>query len=217
MTKNLCSLIAATLSLATLASGGAAWADDSQGQGTFVKGTLAVQFVSGTSCASGDRACTTCVQNNNGVFVDAQGIAETTVGPLFAKVLKCATPPGNPPYGGYAGTLTLSLTPPVCSSPCSPTTPPSAAVLPEDVLTLTYSGKNDDLGDFYGFGPFDGTFTVENGSGKFQGAQGKLTFIAQSGPGLNGSEFGTTPSTSPFSMTGTAFYLFQGTIQGISQ
>ena len=212
----------AALSLASLTSGGAAWAADSQGQGTFVKGTLAVQFVTtGTSCASGDSACTSCL-SLGGVFVDAQGLADTTVGPLFAKVLKCATPPGNtafggPTYGGYSGTLTLSISPPVCLSPCSPTTPPSTAVLPEDALTLTYSGKNDDLGDFYGFGPFEGTFTVESGGGKFQGAKGQLTFIAQSGPGLNGSESGTTTSTSPFNTTGTAFYLFEGTLRGISQ
>ena len=85
-------------------------ADD---QGAF-QGTLTVQFTGSQQCNSGDSTCSQCVQS--GVFVEAQGIAQTTLGPLFAKVLKCFYP-NNSPYGTYAGTMTLSLTPPV--------TPPS--------------------------------------------------------------------------------------------
>lgn len=78
----------AALSLASLVSGGAAWAADSQGQGTFIKGTLSVLAVVGRSCAPGDQACNKCVsQDPNNLFVEAQGIAETTLGPLFAQVL----------------------------------------------------------------------------------------------------------------------------------
>lgn len=175
-------------------------------QGAFA-GTLTVVFTASQQCASGDSVCSSCVQTGN-LSVEAQGIAETTLGPLFAKVLKCFNPSfaTQAPYGSYAGTLTLSLTPPV--------TPPSLIAPPKDVLTLTYAGKNDDAGDFYGFQPFSGKLTVESGTGKFHGAQGTVTFIAQSGPSLVGAEFGAT--TSPFGVTGNAFYLLQGTInQGV--
>ena len=178
-------------------------ADD---KGAF-QGTLTVQFTGSQQCASGDSTCTQCVQSGS-LYVEAQGLAQTTLGPLFAKVLKCANPNAAPdaPYGTYAGTLTLSVAPPV--------TPPSVIAPPEDVLTLTYTGRNDDGGDFYGFEPFSGKLTVESGTGKFQGAQGTLTFIAAGGPTVAATEFGAT--TSPFGATGNAFYLFQGTIQGVS-
>jgi hypothetical protein len=146
-----------------------------------------------------------CVQTGS-FFVEAQGIAQTTSGPLFAKVLKCFNP-NSSKFGGYAGTLTLSVTPPV--------TPPSVIPPPKDVLTLTYSGRNDDAGDFYGFGPFSGELTVESGAGKFQGAQGTITFTASSGPSVAAAEFGAAPS--PFVWTGNAFYLLQGTINQGSQ
>jgi hypothetical protein len=68
----------------------------------------------------------------------------------------------------------------------------------------------------YGFGPFSGKLTVESGAGKFQGAQGTITFTASSGPSVVAAEFGVAPS--PFAWTGNAFYLLQGTIdQGASQ
>ena len=74
------------------------------------------------------------------------------------------------PLGTYAGTMTLSLTPPVDSSEC--------ACAPTDVLTLTYYGRNDDGGDFYGFQPFSGKLTVESGVGKFQGARDRRLYRA---------------------------------------
>jgi hypothetical protein len=83
--------------------------------------------------------------------------------------------------------------------------PPPSAGSPKDYLTLAYSGQNNDPGDFYGFQPFSGKLVVQGGKGKFQGAQGVLTFIAQSGPA-----FAVTGS--PFSFTGNAFYSLQGTI-----
>jgi hypothetical protein len=111
-------------------------------------------------------------------------------------------------FGGYAGTLTLSVTPPV--------TQPSLIPPPKDILTLTYSGRNTDGGDFYGFEPFNGKLTVESGAGKFQGAQGTITFIAQGGPGFGATEFGAAPGN-PFAWTGNAFYSLQGTINQGSQ
>src|SRR5262249_1219960 len=80
------------------------------------EGTLTVQAVVSQQCASGVLASSQCVAPPvNGLFVDAQGIAETTLGPLFAKVLKCFNPnsTAQAPYGTYAGTLTLNSTPPV--------------------------------------------------------------------------------------------------------
>jgi hypothetical protein len=174
-------------------------ADD---QGAF-QGTLTVQFTGSQQCAPDDSTCTQCVSQTGSFFVEAQGIAQTTLGPLFAKVLKCSNP-NITKFGGYAGTLTLSAT------------PPSVIAAPKDVLTLTYAGKNDDAGDFYGFGPFSGKLTVENGAGKFQGAQGTIAFIAAGGPSVAAAEFGATPN--PFAFTGNAFYLLHGTIsQGGSQ
>ena len=169
--------------------------------------TLTVQFMvafTPEQCAVGDTTCSTCTQAGGG-FVDAQGLAETTMGPLFAKVLKCSS--GSPaPYGGYVGTLTLSTTPPVTSTSSFPSILPA----PKDVLTFTYVGKNTDNGDTYGFEPFIGTLTVDSGTGTFQGTQGKLTFIAQGGPPLVAAEAGVTPS--PFSASGMAFYHIEGTL-----
>jgi hypothetical protein len=117
-------------------------------QGSF-KGTLTVQFTvtnnqTTQQCASGDTNCSRCVQDS-GFYVEAQGLADTSLGPLFAKVLKCFSPLSTPkyPYGTYLGTMTLSTTPPV--------TLPSLNPSPKDILTLVYSGHNDDGGDFYGF------------------------------------------------------------------
>jgi hypothetical protein len=139
-------------------------------------------------CASGDTNCTACVGNSS-FYVEAQGIADTSLGPLFAEVLKCFDP-NEPPYGTYAGTLT------------------TAAPNGKDSLTWAYSGKNDNGGDFYGFGPFSGTLTITGGTGKFKGAHGSATFTAASGPSITAAAYPGLPS--PFSMVGMAFYSVQG-------
>jgi len=129
---------------------------------------LTVQFTgSNEQCAADSTTCSSCLRSG-GLFIEAQGLAETTMGPLFAKVLKCFDPNATTqaPYGSYAGTLTLSTTPPVSQ--------PTILPAPKDVLTLTYVGKNTDGGDFYGFEPVTGTLTVDSGTGKFQGTQGHL-------------------------------------------
>ncbi len=87
----------------------------------------------------------------------AQGIANTSRGPLFVEVLKCFNPAGGS-FGTYAGTLT--------------TTAPNG----KDSLTWAYSGKNDNGGDFYTFGPFSGTLTITGGTGKFVNAHGSARF-----------------------------------------
>jgi hypothetical protein len=151
--------------------------------GTPFKATLPVQFVASQICAPGDASCSACV-DQNGFYVEAQGLADTSLGPLFAQVLKCFYP-NEPPFGTYAGTLT--------------TTSPNG----KDSLTWAYSGKNDNGGDFYGFQPFSGTLTIRGGTGKFVGAHGSATFTAAGPPTL-------IAGPSPIQLAGTAFYYVQG-------
>ena len=151
--------------------------------GTPFKATLPVQFVASQICAPGDASCSACV-DQNGFYVEAQGLADTSLGPLFAQVLKCFYP-NEPPFGTYAGTLT--------------TTSPNG----KDSLTWAYSGKNDNGGDFYGFQPFSGTLTITGGTGKFARAHGSATFTAAGPPAL-------IAGPSPIQLAGTAFYYVQG-------
>lgn len=151
--------------------------------GTPLKGTLTVQFIGSQICAAGDASCSACV-NQNGVYVEAQGLADTSLGPLFAQVLKCFYP-NEPPSGTYAGTLT--------------TTSPNG----KDSVTWAYTGKNDNAGDFYGFQPFSGTLTVTGGTGKFAGMHGSASFTAAGPPGW-------AAGPSPIQLAGTAFYYIQG-------
>ena len=158
-----------------------------QNGATLLKATLTVQFIATQICAPGDASCAACI-NQNGYYVEAQGIADTSMGPLFVQVLKCFSP-YDPPFGTYAGTLT--------------TTAPNG----KDSLTWAYSGKNvDNAGDFYGFGPFSGTLTVTAGTGKFAGARGSASITAASGPTL-------TAGPSPIQFAGTAFYYLQGRLE----
>jgi hypothetical protein len=163
-------------------------------EGVPFRGTLSVQFTGSQVCASGDTNCTTCVGvGNSSFYVEAQGIANTSLGPLFVGVLKCFNPVGGPQhFGTYAGILT--------------TTAPNG----KDSLTWAYSGKNDNGGDFYTFGPFSGTLTITSGTGKFVNAHGSATFIAASGPSFTATAFPGPPS--PFSMAGMAFYFVEGTV-----
>ena len=96
--------------------------------------------------------CSSCI-GNSGLYIEAQGISDTSLGPLFVEVRKCFNPSGGL-FGTYAGTLT--------------TTAPNG----KDSLTWAYSGQNDNAGDFYGFGPFSGKLTITGGTGKFQDARG---------------------------------------------
>jgi hypothetical protein len=155
-------------------------------EGTQLKATLPVQFIASQLCALGDASCIACT-NQGGFFVEAQGIADTSLGPLFAQVLKCFNP-NDGPFGTYSGTLT--------------TTAPNG----KDSLTWAYSGKNDNGGDFYGFQPFSGTLTITSGTGKFVGAHGSASFTAAGPPTL-------TAGPSPIQLAGTAFYYVQGQLE----
>jgi hypothetical protein len=155
-------------------------------EGTPFKATLPVQFIASQICAPGDASCLACT-GLGGFFVEAQGLADSSLGPLFAQVLKCFNPNGAP-FGTYAGTLT--------------TTAPNG----KDALTWAYSGKNDNAGDFYGFQPFSGTLTITSGTGKFAGARGSASFTAAGPPTF-------TAGPSPIQLAGTAFYYVQGRLQ----
>ena len=155
-------------------------------EGTRFKATLPVQFIASQICATGDASCVACT-SQNGLYVEAQGIADSSLGPLFAQVLKCFYP-SDPPFGTYAGTLT--------------TTAPNG----KDSLTWAYSGKNDNGGDFYGFQPFSGTLAITGGTGKFMGAHGSASFTAAGPPAF-------TAGPSPIQLAGTAFYYVQGQLE----
>jgi hypothetical protein len=156
--------------------------------GTPFKATLPVQFIGSQICALGDASCLACTNPpQNGLYVEAQGLADSSLGPLFAQVLKCFYP-NNPPFGTYAGTLT--------------TTAPNG----KDSLTWAYAGKNDNGGDFYGFGPFSGTLTITGGTGKFAGAHGSASFTAAGPPTL-------TAGPNPVQFAGTAFYYVTGQLE----
>ena len=182
------SLLIALAGMAVVLRPRAARADE----GVPFRGTLSVQFTGSQMCASGDTNCTTCVGNSS-FYVEAQGIANTSLGPLFVEVLKCFNPVGGlQHFGTYAGTLT--------------TTAPNG----KDSLTWAYSGKNDNGGDFYTFGPFSGTLTITRGTGKFANAHGNAAFTAASGPSFTATAFPGPPS--PFSLAGMAFYSVEGTV-----
>jgi hypothetical protein len=155
-------------------------------EGVPFSGTFTVQFVASQICAPGDMNCAACTTSNS-FYVEAQGIGNTSLGTLFVEVLKCFDPNGFGGLGSYAGTLT--------------TTAPNG----KDSVTWAYSGQNTTLADFYGFGPFDGTLTITGGTGKFEGAHGRASFTAASGPTF-------TAGPSPIQYAGTAFYSVQGTI-----
>ena len=155
-------------------------------EGIPFKATLSVQFIASQICAPGDPSCLACT-GLGGFFVEAQGLADSSLGPLFAQVLKCFNPNGAP-FGTYAGTLT--------------TTAPNG----KDALTWAYSGRNDNAGDFYGFQPFSGTLTITSGMGKFAGAHGSASFTAAGPPTF-------TAGPSPIQFAGTAFYYVTGQLE----
>jgi hypothetical protein len=152
------------------------------------KGTLTVQVVlipTIAGCGPSDVSCITCVGNSS-IYVDAQGIGDSSMGAMFGEILKCFNPTAGS-FGTYAGTLT--------------TTAPNR----KDSLTWAYSGQNDNAGDFYGFGPFSGALTVTGGTGKFDGASGSATFTAVGGP--------ASPGPNANSLVSMAFYLVHGSLE----
>ena len=160
-----------------------AWANDVVvlGGGFTVQAELITAI---TTCAPGDTNCNACL-NNSGIYVEAQGIGETSLGRLFVEILKCFNPAGGS-FGTYAGTFKLT------------------AANGKDSVPGTYSGQNDNAGDAYGFGPFSGQWTITGGTGKFEGAKGIASFTAVAGP--------LTAGPSPNSLVLMAFYSVQGNL-----
>jgi hypothetical protein len=158
------------------------------------KGAFTVQFEGLTlpsTCAPGDTPCSTCI-NSGGIYIEAQGIGDTSQGTLFIQVLKCFNTSVG--FGTYAGIFTM--------------TAPNR----KDSVTGTYSGQNDNAGDFYGFGPFSGDLKITGGTGKFAHAEGTVHFTAASGPITTAGAFGPTGPISG-SVMGMAFYAVQGTLE----
>jgi hypothetical protein len=154
-------------------------------KGVPLRGAFTVQaelITAITTCAPGDTNCSACL-NNSGIYVEAQGIGDTSLGTVFLKILKCFNPAGGS-FGTYAGTFTM--------------TAPNG----KDSITGSYLGQNDNAGDAYGFGPFSGQWTITAGTGKFEGANGSASFTAVAGP--------ITAGPSSNSNMLTAFYSVQG-------
>lgn len=133
--------------------------------------------------------CAPCI-NSGGYYVEAQGIGHTSQGPMSIEVLKCYNPAAGQ-YGSYAGVFQMTARDGTGS------------------VSGTYSGQNYDYGsngDPLGFGPFRGTLTVTEGTGKFAGDKGSFGFTALSGPG--------SPGPTPNSVVGNAFYSVEGDLEG---
>ena len=166
-----------------------------------ITGNFTVEFEALGTCPSPDPSglpalpsmlkyppCAPCI-SDGGYYVEAQGIGHTSQGKMFIEVLKCYKP-GEGKYGSYAGFFQM--------------TAPEGT----DSVVGTYSGQNSDYGpngDSLGFGPFRGTLTVKEGTGKFDGAKGNFSFTALSGPG--------SPGPTPNSVVGSAFYSVEGQLE----
>jgi len=169
-----------------------------------ITGNFTVEFEGLATCPSPDPGgqpalpsmlrypeCAPCI-NAGGYYIEAQGIGNTSQGTMTIEVLKCYNPAGGTGgLGSYEGYFQMSA--------------PNGT----DSVTGTYSGQNYDYGangDALGFGPFRGTLTVTEGTGKFRGATGSVGFTALSGPG--------SPGPTPNSVVGNAFYSVQGGVTG---
>jgi hypothetical protein len=147
-------------------------------EGVPLKGNFAVTFTfvqSASNCGTGDN-CIMCLASNH-FYIEAQGVGDTAKqGSLFFEVQKCLDPTASS-FGSYKGIFTM--------------TAPNG----KDSLTGTYTGKNTNGGDAYGFGNFSGDLKITDGTGKFCDARGHALFTAVG----NASH-------------GTAYYSVDGTV-----
>jgi hypothetical protein len=130
-------------------------------EGVSLKGNFAVTFTivqSASNCGTGDN-CIACLADNH-FYIEAQGVGDTAKqGSLFFEVQKCFDPTASS-FGSYKGIFTM--------------TAPNG----KDSLTGTYTGKNTNGGDAYGFGNFSGDLKITDGTGKFCDAHGHAHFFA---------------------------------------
>jgi|HubBroStandDraft_2_1064218.scaffolds.fasta_scaffold03065_5 hypothetical protein len=181
-------LIIISLVLLVLAAPFAAMPRAAQAEEVPFKGTFTVQpelLTVTANCAPGDTNCTACI-TNSGIYIDAQGIGDTSVGTLYFEILKCFYP-ARGSFGTFVGTFTMSA--------------PNG----KDSIKGTYTGGGDSAGDAYGFGPFSGELTITGGNGKFDGAKGSASFTAVAGP--------NAPGPNPNSNVGMAFYSVKGMLE----
>ena len=141
--------------------------------------------INGTFTVSAMRPSASNYCADGGTPIEAQGIGSVSkLGPLFLTVKKCLTFPGGFPFGTYTGTFKMTDG-------------------NGDSLAGTYAGTQDfSLRDSNGFGPFQGTLTVTEGTGGLSHARGALTFTAVVSPASVGV---TAPTVNLM-----AFYLVQG-------
>jgi hypothetical protein len=166
--------------------------------GVLVMAAIAVAFapavladegvpINGTFTVSAMRPSASNYCADGGTPIEAQGIGSVSkLGPLFVTVKKCLTFPGGFPFGTYTGTFKMTDG-------------------NGDSVEGTYAGTQDfSQRDENGFGPFQGTLTVTEGTGSLSHARGTLSFTAVASP----ASVGVTAPTANL----MAFYLVQGSI-----
>jgi hypothetical protein len=127
------------------------------------------------------------------IWVEAHGIGQTILGPMFFTVQKCY----NLMNSTYAGTFVLCLS----DAACGPNS--------QDSMSGVYAGKDDTTYDGHFpivFGPFHGTLTVNAGTGRFEGARGTITFAAMSADNIQYNADGAAVPVHE----GSAYYALRG-------
>jgi hypothetical protein len=126
------------------------------------------------------------------IWVEAHGIGQTILGPMFFTVTKCY----NLMNATYAGTFRLCFSDALCG--------PNS----DDSMSGVYAGADDPYkGNFpIVFGPFHGTLTVNAGTGRFEGARGTITFTAMSADNIQYNADGTPAPVHE----GSAYYALRG-------
>lgn len=128
------------------------------------------------------------------IWVEARGIGQTILGPMFYTVQKCY----NLTNFTYAGTFTLCLSDALCG--------PNS----KDSMSGVYTGADDAYDGHFPivFGPFHGTLTVNEGTGRFEGARGTINFAAMGAQNIQFNPDGTIAGVHE----GTAYYALRGTL-----
>jgi hypothetical protein len=129
------------------------------------------------------------------IWVEAHGIGQTILGPMFITVQKCY----NLMNSTYAGTFALCLS----DASCGPNS--------KDSMSGVYAGADDTtyVGYFpIVFGPFHGTLTVNAGTGRFEGARGTINFTAMSTQNIQYNPDGTIAGVHE----GPAYYALRGVL-----
>ena len=104
-TLSFTSLVIIALTVALALNLPPAFAEESSSiSGAFVEQAELIIAIS--ACGPGDTSCTTCL-NSSGFFVEAQGLGDTSQGPMYLEIRKCFNPGGGS-FGTYDGTFTMT-------------------------------------------------------------------------------------------------------------